>query len=87
LRTQVALLLDRCEGATTPVVTDLKAPQLTARERDIARLAVEGLSNQQIAERLVISKRTVDNHLHQIYGKLGIGGRADLAALLLPDNP
>ena len=87
LRTQVALLLDRCEGATTPVVADLKAPQLTARERDIARLAVEGLSNQQIAERLVISKRTVDNHLHQIYGKLGIGGRADLAALLFPDDP
>jgi ATP/maltotriose-dependent transcriptional regulator MalT len=85
LRTRVALLLDRCEGATTPVVTDLRAPQLTARERDIARLAVEGLSNQQIAERLVISKRTVDNHLHQIYGKLGIGGRADLAALLFPD--
>lgn len=87
LRTQVALLVDRCEGATTPVVTDLKAPQLTARERDIARLAVEGLSNQQIAERLVIAKRTVDNHLHQIYGKLGISGRADLAALLFPDDP
>lgn len=86
LRSQVAVLLDRCEGATTPVVTDLKAPQLTTRERDIARLAVEGLSNQQIAERLVISKRTVDNHLHQIYGKLGIGGRADLAALLFPDD-
>ncbi len=87
LRTQVGLLLDRCEGATTPGVTDLKAPQLTARERDIARLAVEGLSNQQIAERLVISKRTVDNHLHQIYSKLGIGGRAGLAAFLPPRDP
>jgi DNA-binding CsgD family transcriptional regulator len=87
LRTQVALLIDRCEGATTPVITDLRAPQLTVRERDIARLAVEGLSNQQIADRLTISKRTVDNHLHQIYGKLGISGRGDLAELLLPGAP
>jgi DNA-binding CsgD family transcriptional regulator len=87
LRTQVGLVLGRCEGATTPVVNDLSAPQLTARERDIARLAAEGLSNQQIADRLTISKRTVDNHLHQVYEKLGIAGRAELAALLLLGDP
>lgn len=82
LRTQAALLLDRCEGARTPLVAGIEAPQLTARERDIAQLAAEGLSNLEIADRMVISSRTVGNHLHHVYVKLGISGRSDLAALL-----
>ncbi|MGH3909709.1 MAG: helix-turn-helix transcriptional regulator, partial [Pseudonocardiaceae bacterium] len=82
LRTQAALLLDRCEGARTPLVAGVEAPQLTARERDIAQLAAEGLSNLEIADRMVISSRTVGNHLHHVYVKLGISGRSDLAALL-----
>ncbi|MGH3980791.1 MAG: LuxR C-terminal-related transcriptional regulator [Pseudonocardiaceae bacterium] len=82
LRAQAALLLDGCEGARTPLVAGVDAPQLTARERDVARLAAEGLSNQEIAARLVISSRTVGNHLHHVYAKLGIRGRSALAALL-----
>ena len=82
MRAQAALLLDSCQGARTPLVAGVDAPQLTGRERDIARLAAEGLSDQEIADHLVISSRTVGNHLHHVYVKLGIGGRAALAALL-----
>jgi non-specific serine/threonine protein kinase len=55
---------------------------LTNREGEIAVLVAEGLSNRQIAGRLVISKRTVDAHIEHIYGKLGISSRAQLASWL-----
>jgi DNA-binding CsgD family transcriptional regulator len=51
---------------------------LTAREREIASLAAGGLSNKQIAERLFLSARTVSDHLHKIFPKLGIASRAAL---------
>jgi DNA-binding NarL/FixJ family response regulator len=40
---------------------------------------IEGLSNREIAERLVISKLTVDAHIEHIYGKLGVSSRVQLA--------
>ena len=58
------------------------AAGLTSRERQIAGLVAEGLSNRQIAERLVISKRTVDAHIEHIYGKLGVSSRVQLASWL-----
>lgn len=48
---------------------------------EIARLAATGRTSREIAERLRISVRTVDNHLGAIYDKLGAAGRADLPAL------
>jgi ATP/maltotriose-dependent transcriptional regulator MalT len=48
---------------------------LTRRELDVLRLLAEGLSNVQIAERLVISPRTVDNHLVSLYSKLHVSSR------------
>src|SRR6185312_12400799 len=57
-------------------------PALTSRELEIAELVGEGLSNRQIAERLVISKRTVDAHIEHIYGKLGVSSRVALASWL-----
>jgi predicted ATPase/DNA-binding CsgD family transcriptional regulator len=48
---------------------------LTAREIDVLRLLVQDLSNPQIAERLVVSRRTVDAHLRSIYDKLGVKSR------------
>ncbi len=51
---------------------------LTPREEQIASLAANGLSSKDIAASLVLSTRTVDNHLQSIYGKLGIKGRQDL---------
>jgi DNA-binding CsgD family transcriptional regulator len=51
---------------------------LTPREREIARLAASGLTSPQIAHRLVLSVRTVNNHLQHAYAKLGISGRDEL---------
>ena len=55
---------------------------LTARERDIATLAAQGDSSKEIAERLFLSVRTVDNHLQNVYSKLGVSGRRQLSAAL-----
>ena len=78
-------LTERCERIRTPALEGLDASlPLTGREQEIAGLAARGLSNRQIAERLVVSLRTVDNHLHNAYTKLGITHRSDLAAILLP---
>ncbi len=44
-------------------------PALTERERDVVELLVDGLTNQQIAERLRISRRTVETHLQHIFDK------------------
>jgi len=47
----------------------------------------EGLSNREIAERLVISKRSVDAHIEHIYGKLGVSSRVQLASWTREDTP
>jgi DNA-binding CsgD family transcriptional regulator len=75
-------LARRCEGARTPALTGLAVPQLTARQRQIAQLAASGLSNQDIADRLVLSRRTVANTLVQVYERTGLNSRAELADLL-----
>jgi DNA-binding CsgD family transcriptional regulator/tetratricopeptide (TPR) repeat protein len=51
---------------------------LTPREQEVAALAAAGMSNRDIADRLVVSVRTVENHLHRIYHKLGITARNEL---------
>jgi len=53
---------------------------LTRREREVARLIGQGLTSRQIAERLIISKRTVDAHAEHIRTKLGVHSRAQIAA-------
>jgi DNA-binding CsgD family transcriptional regulator len=72
----------RCEGARTPALAELTAPELTLRQLEIARLAAAGLSNRAIAERLTVSIRTVANHLCAAYERLGVNDRAGLARLL-----
>lgn len=54
---------------------------LTKREREVAALAADGASNQAIADQLVISVRTVENHLQRCYAKLGVRSRTELAAM------
>ena len=52
------------------------------QESEIARLAAEGLSNREIAQRLYLSHRTVGSHLYRIFPKLGVTSRAQLGAVL-----
>ncbi|MCX5233336.1 LuxR C-terminal-related transcriptional regulator [Streptomyces sp. NBC_00233] len=75
----------RCEGALTPLLTaaEVAAP-LTIREHEIALLAASGVPSKGIAARLVLSVRTVDNHLQRIYSKLGITNRGQLSDLMKP---
>ncbi|MFC7218271.1 ATP-binding protein [Streptomyces polyrhachis] len=58
---------------------------LTRREREVAELVAQGLSNREVAERLVISKRTADAHVEHILAKLGFSSRSEIAALLGAD--
>ena len=56
---------------------------LTSREREVLNLLARGLSNRDIAEELVITHKTVKNHLSRIYEKIGAGSRAEAIALWL----
>ncbi len=78
----------RCEDAATPALRSLREPiALTRREREVATQAASGLTGPEIAERLHLSVRTVNNHLQRAYQKLGIDSRADLADTLQLTNP
>jgi DNA-binding NarL/FixJ family response regulator len=59
-----------------------EADELTTREREIALLAAGGLRSRDIAERLVVSVRTVENHLQRAYRKLGVSRREELPDVL-----
>ncbi|WP_435121820.1 LuxR C-terminal-related transcriptional regulator [Amycolatopsis thermoflava] len=76
-------LAGECEGATTPALAAAARPlPLTDREREIVSLAARGLSNRQIADRLVVSVRTVEGHLYRASAKLGTTNRSEYAGLL-----
>ncbi|NUT96949.1 MAG: helix-turn-helix transcriptional regulator, partial [Saccharothrix sp.] len=71
------------EGLRTPALSEAARPlPLTRREREIATLAATGLSNREIADRLVVSVRTIEGHLYRTGAKLGTTTRAELAAVL-----
>ncbi len=55
-------------------------PTLTSREEEILGMAGQGLRNQEIADELVLSLRTVESHLRRAYGKLGLFGKSARAA-------
>ena len=76
-------LAAECGGIRTPAL-DLAAHPLplTVREREIANLVAAGLSNREIADRLVVSVRTVEGHLYRACIKLDISDREDLAAMI-----
>jgi DNA-binding NarL/FixJ family response regulator len=80
------VLLDRCPGAHTPALAHAEFDALTAREREITILAAHGMSRKAIANRLVLSVRTIENQLQHAYRKLGITSRTELAAVLDVDS-
>ena len=53
---------------------------MTAREAEVLLLVADGRSNREIAARLVVSVRTVERHLTNLYGKAGVRGRAEATA-------
>ena len=80
-------LARRCEGARTPALRLLdQPPELTQREHEVAGLAAAGQSNRAIAAQLMLSVRTVDNHLQHVFDKLGVHSRHALARLLRPPS-
>jgi non-specific serine/threonine protein kinase len=64
----------------SPATVATMSPKLTERERQVAALVAEGLTNKEIAARLVISPRTVQGHVEHLLAKLGFTSRAMIAA-------
>jgi DNA-binding CsgD family transcriptional regulator len=82
-RSHLQSVLAACDPLTLPAAFRARSAQdLTARERDVAALAVTGVSDRAIAERLGVSVRTVQTHLTRIYAKTQSAGRRDLATVL-----
>jgi DNA-binding CsgD family transcriptional regulator/tetratricopeptide (TPR) repeat protein len=77
------LMLRRQRWAAPPS----SSAELTEREAGIALLVAEGLTSQQIADRLVLSRRTVENHLARTFQKLGIHSRAALVSVAQGHRP
>lgn len=73
-------LADRCGGASTPALVEAQHPlPLTARELEVASMVARGMSNREIADRLVVSVRTVEGHIYHSCTKLDVADRAELA--------
>ena len=81
-RARASKLAGECEGARTPALAGVEALPLSRREREVAVLAGDGFGNDAIAERLVLSVRTVESHLYRVYAKLGVHRREELKALV-----
>ena len=64
--------------SAAPPAEEPGAPQLTERETEVLRMVAKGLSYKEIAERLVLSHRTVQNHVQNVLGKLHMHNRAQL---------
>ncbi|MCQ4207093.1 helix-turn-helix transcriptional regulator [Streptomyces longispororuber] len=83
LEVVVDLALDDETAAAPDVPPQRSGPAdgLTPRERQVAALVSEGLTNREIAAKLVVSKRTIDSHVEHILTKLGFTSRSQIAAL------
>jgi DNA-binding NarL/FixJ family response regulator len=76
----------RGEAAVPP---ELQKLGVTSREMDVLLLLAEGLSNREVGERLFLSPRTVERHVENLAGKVGVHGRSQLVAFAarLPSVP
>jgi len=77
---QLVFQAEEATQTAVPAAAMLLA-SLTPREREVLALLVQGLSGKEIAARLFLSARTVENHLASIYDKLRVRGRAEAIAL------
>ena len=73
-------IADRARRLLADVDAAPNTPQLTPREREVAELVAQGLTNREIAERLFLSERTAQNHVQHILTKLDLSNRSQIAA-------
>ncbi len=78
---EVHTFLGAMRSEPGPVSPDELFPELTARERQVLTLVAQGLNNAEIAERLVITPKTVRNYVTRIYSTLGVESRAQAIVL------
>jgi HD-GYP domain-containing protein (c-di-GMP phosphodiesterase class II) len=79
----VAAVLEAAGAARPGRRRDLRPAGLSEREIEVLRLVAEGLSNAEIAGRLVISRRTAEHHVQHVYAKVGVASRAAVALFAL----
>jgi DNA-binding CsgD family transcriptional regulator len=80
---RAARLLAGCDDARPPtMILEDHAARLTPREQEVVMMAARGMTSRQIAERLIISLRTVNNLIQHAYVKLGVHNRREAAAAL-----
>ncbi len=82
---RVAVVLERATGPQSATLR-LEVNGVTSREREVATLLARGLSNAEIAETLVLSPHTVQDHIKSLYEKLGVGSRQELVARVFLDE-
>lgn len=72
--------------AAAPTSRDRERSPLSQREREIVALVAQGFKNKEMAEKMFISEQTVKNHLHNIFDKLGVSDRLELALYAIHNN-
>jgi two-component system, NarL family, nitrate/nitrite response regulator NarL len=84
-RTTAAVMRQFASPADSAAKDRERSP-LSQREREIVVLVAQGFKNKEIAERMFISEQTVKNHLHNIFDKLGVSDRLELALYAIHKN-
>jgi DNA-binding NarL/FixJ family response regulator len=72
--------------APPPPARERERSPLSQREREIVALVAQGFKNKEMAEKMFISEQTVKNHLHNIFDKLGVSDRLELALYAIHNN-
>ena len=73
-------------GAPASSSRERERSLLSQREREIVALVAQGFKNKEMAEKMFISEQTVKNHLHNIFDKLGVSDRLELALYAIHNN-
>ena len=76
----------QASSAPQPATRERERSPLSQREREIVALVAQGFKNKEMAEKMFISEQTVKNHLHNIFDKLGVSDRLELALYAIHNN-